>query len=59
MTITDVQAPVRIWRAEGSSWIWWCRVGMCMYQVDSSISQIEALNHALEHLAINHSEPTA
>jgi hypothetical protein len=59
MTITDVQAPVRIWRAEGSSWLWWCQIGYCMYRVDSSTSQIDALNHALEHLAANHSGPTA
>jgi hypothetical protein len=60
VTISDVQAPVRIWKAEGSEWIWWCAAStMCMFQVSGAGSQADALNQALEHLTTTHSEPTA
>jgi hypothetical protein len=59
VTISDIQAPVRIWKAEGSEWIWWCSVGYCMFGIDRAGSQADAMNQALEHLATNHAEPTA
>jgi hypothetical protein len=59
VTLTDVAAPVRVWKAEGSEWLWWCNIGYCMHQCTSQLSQVDALNQALEHLTTNHAEPTA